>query len=192
MRIGQPAAVEQVRRDCREVGFLRLAVDVGIGKQPLFPGRRFPFVQPDNHHVNVRLATRIRTPSKRAVSKGNVEAAAVEQDRPKLRHLLALRNGISRHKPNARVALLRVLASAYKPSRHVVEGAAAAAQRGDLLHPLPLLRRLELRAHKRRIAKHIRAFHRRQQLGPVHGERVRVADVRRLLNGDARIGLAKL
>ena len=52
MRIGQPAAVEQVRRDCREVGFLWLAVDVGIGKQPLFPGRRFPFVQPDNCHVH--------------------------------------------------------------------------------------------------------------------------------------------
>ena len=126
------------------------------------------------------------------MSKGNVEAAAVEQDRPKLRHLLALRNGISRHEANARVALLRVLASAYKPSRHVIKGAAAAAQRGDLSHPLPLLRRLELRAHKRRIPKHIRTFRWRQHFGPVQSERVRVADVRRLLNGDARVGLAEL
>ena len=94
--------------------------------------------------------------------------AAVEQDRPKLRHLLALRNGIGGHEPNARVAFLRVLASAYEPSCHVIKGAAAAAKRSDLLYLLPLIGGLELRAHKRRIPEHIRTFRWRQKFGPVH------------------------
>ena len=46
--------------------------------------------QPDNHHMDMRLAARLAAPAEGAVSEGHFEVTAVNQDRPQLRHLLAL------------------------------------------------------------------------------------------------------
>ena len=51
-----------------------------------------------------------------------------------------------------------VVAGPDEPCGHVVECAAAAAERSDAAHLRPLLRRLELGAPERRITKDVRAL----------------------------------
>ena len=62
MRIGQRAAVEQVRRDNGVAAFERLAVDVLVGEQSPVGWGVVGRVQPDDDHVDVRLPASVRTP----------------------------------------------------------------------------------------------------------------------------------
>ena len=174
------------------LALLRIVLGRVVGKQPLLPRRSAPLGQSDNDHVNVRHAACVRSPRKGAMREGDVQLAAVQQDRPKLRNLFALGDGIGRHKADSRRALLYVFAGLDKPRGNVVERAAAFAQRGDAAHLFALRGRLEFRAHKRRIAEHVGTCLRPQQFAPVHLQRIAMHNVRRLLQRNARVRLAKL
>ena len=168
---------------------VRFALRIVVGKKPLLFGRIAPLRQSDNHHMHMRHAPCVRTPGERPVRERDLQSAAAKQDRPELRHLLALRNGIGGHETDLRRTLLHVFSGPDEPCRHVVERAAALAQRRDPPHLRPLLRRLELCPPERRIAEHIRTVLRRQHLSPVHLQRIPVHDVRRRLERDAHIRL---
>ena len=75
-------------------GLFRLAVNVGIAEQALVHAGALPDVETDDDHVHVGLAARVRAPGEGAVRKGDLQPSAVEQERPELRHLLALGDGV--------------------------------------------------------------------------------------------------
>ena len=198
MRIGERATVEQVRRDHGVEPFERLPVDVLVGEQSPVERSVVGRVQPNDDHVYVRLAASVRSPREGPMRECDLQAAVVKQQRPELRHLLALRDGVGRHETDPRrcsTGRLRpshVVPGTDKPRGYVVERPAAAAERCDAPHLRTLLGRLELGPAKRRIAEHVRALVGRQHVGPVDLQRVGVADVRRLLDRDPRVRLTEL
>ena len=110
---------------------------------------------------------------------GDLQRAASEQDRPKLRDLLARRDRVGRDKADPGIAAVHILPRLDEPRRDVIERAAALAERRDPTHLGALVRRLILRAHERRIAQHEGAIARRQQTGPFGFQRIAMDDVRR-------------
>ena len=102
MRIGQRAAVEQVRRDHGVAAFERLAVDVLVGEQSPVGRGVVGRVQPDDDHVDVRLPASVRSPREGPMREGDLQTAMVKQPRPELRDLLALRNRVGRHEADPR------------------------------------------------------------------------------------------
>ena len=81
--------------------FYRIGLDIVIRKKPLFFRLVFARNQPKNHAMHMRFATGVRHPFKGAMRKGDFEFEALKQNRPKLRHLLALANGVCGDKADA-------------------------------------------------------------------------------------------
>src|SRR3546814_20280346 len=73
-----------------------LAVDVVIAEQPLFLRLGIAVRQADDDDMDVRLATRVRSPGEGAMRERDLQPIAIEQDRPELRDLLALRRSEER------------------------------------------------------------------------------------------------
>ena len=69
-----------------------IAVDVVIGEQTFDSAFSIAACQTDDNHVHMSLATRIRSPCEGPVGERNFKPTTVKQDRPKLCHLLTLRN----------------------------------------------------------------------------------------------------
>ena len=90
MRIGESAGVEQIGREHGVPGFFRFAVDVGIAEQAFVRPLAIPDVESDNDDVHVSLAACVRAPGEGTVRECDLQAATLEQERPELRHLLAL------------------------------------------------------------------------------------------------------
>ena len=155
-------------------------------------GGRGPFGEAEDDDVHVRLAPRVRAPGEGAVGEVDLQAAAVEQHRPELRHLLALRDGVGGHEADPCRAALDVAPRGDEPRRHVVQGAAALAQRGHAVHLRALRRVLVLGADERRVAEHVGAVFRRQHRGPIQFQGVAVYDARRGAQRNAYVALAEL
>ena len=151
-----------------------------------------PFGEAEDDDVHVRLAARVRAPGEGAVGEVDLQAAAVEQHRPELRHLLALRDGIGGHEADARGAALDVAPRGDEPRRDVVQRAAALARRGHAVDLCALGRRLVLGADERRVAEDVVAVRRRQHRRPVQFQGVAVHDARRGAQRNAHVGLAEL
>ena len=118
----------------------------------------------------------------------DLQIAAVVQDRPQLRDLLALRNRVRGDERDLRIAALRILAGGDEPRRHVVERSAAFQLRRSL-HLFALQGGLHLRSHERRIAIDERALFRWNHVVPVDLVRVSAANPRRGTQRDARVVL---
>ena len=146
----------------------------------LFPAR--PATRPlDNitfQWDRMRLAARVRSPRERSVCERDLQLAALEQDRPELRDLLALRDRVGGDEADAGIAALHILSRLNEPRGDIIERAAAPAEGRHPAHLGALVRRLVLRAHEGRIALHERTFAARQQFGPVGFQRVAMDDVR--------------
>lgn len=97
MRIGQLAGVEQVRRERRVGALMRVPIDVGVREEP--PRGRCVGcpTEPEDYHVHMGHAARIRAPREGAVGEGDFQPVPPEQERPELAHLLTLGNGIGGH-----------------------------------------------------------------------------------------------
>ena len=138
--------------------------------------------------MHMRFAARLGTPLKCAVRERDLQIAAVVQDRPQLRDLLALRNRVRGDERDLRIAALRVLAGGDEPRRHVVERPAALQLRRSL-HLFALQGGLHLRSHERRIAVDERALFRRHDIAPVDLVGVGAANPRRGAQRNARVVL---
>lgn len=147
----------------------RIASDVGIGKQPLLLRLVLAPRQPEDDAMDMSAPARVAQPFERAVGEGDFQIVALEQERPQLRDLLALRDRIGgdegdawRGRPASLplegrgnvVAAPRVVARLEEPSADIIERPARAAEPGDTAHLRALMIALELRAAERRIAEH--------------------------------------
>ena len=84
---------------------------------------------------------------------------------------------------------LNVFPGLDEPGGHIVECAAALAERCNPAHLGALLFALELRTTERRIAEHVGAVFRRQQCRPVGFQGIGVPDMRRAFQRNAYIAL---
>ena len=57
----------------------RIALDIGIGKQPLFAWFEIAVGQANNHDVHMRLTARFAEPVEGAMGKGDFQPVTVEQ-----------------------------------------------------------------------------------------------------------------
>src|SRR3546814_4632172 len=117
--------------------------------------------QSDNDDMDMRLAARVGTPCKGAVREGNFQPASVEEGRPELRHLLALRDRVGRDEADACGALPDVPTRRDEPGGHVIERAAGLPERGEPPNLRALAFGLVLCADEGRIAEDVGACLRR-------------------------------
>jgi hypothetical protein len=103
MWVGQIRRVDQIRRKFRVVAFNGITFNIGVGKKAFDLRLIFPPRQPQNDHMHMGHAPRIAAPGEGRMSKREFQMAAVEQQRPKLRDLLPLGDGIGRHKADFRL-----------------------------------------------------------------------------------------
>ena len=111
-----------------------------------------------------------------------------EEFAPKYSDLFALRNTVGRNESARNPRVLDVLGRLEVPERDVIEQAAARHSPGDELQVGPLLVGLILAPDKRRIAQNVAAFAHRENLVPVDSQSIRMADGRRLREGQTRSG----
>ena len=101
MPVPHAARVEQIGGERGMARFDRVALDVGIAEQPLFFGLVVAVRQADDDDMDMRLPSRLAAPAECAVREGDFEPVAVEQDRPQLCDLFALRDRVGRDERNA-------------------------------------------------------------------------------------------
>ena len=94
MRVGESSSVKKVGRQRGVSAFFRLAIDVGVTEQALVRSCSLPTVQAQYDDMDMCFASGVRTPRESAVREGYFKPAAIEQDRPELRNLLALRDRV--------------------------------------------------------------------------------------------------
>ena len=141
--------------------------------------------------MHMRLAARVRAPGEGAVREGDFQPRAVEQDRPELRHLFALGDRVGCDEADTSRAVLDILPRLDEPPGHIVQRASGLAERRDPADLGTLSGALELGSDERRIAEHVTARLRRQEVRPIHFERVGVQDVGRGLKWNADVGLTE-
>jgi hypothetical protein len=73
----------------------------------------------------------VRTPRKRAMREGDFKPTTVEEQRPKLRYLLALCDRICCNEAYRRLALPHIGAGLQEPGRHIVERSSGTAEAGE-------------------------------------------------------------
>ena len=105
MPVREAARVKQVWRERRVPALLRIALDVVVGKEPLFLRLVAAPRQADDDAMNMGLAFRIAHPCEGAMREGDFQPVTLKKHGPELRYLLALRDGISRDKTDAGLAL---------------------------------------------------------------------------------------
>jgi hypothetical protein len=82
MPIREAACVEQVWRERRVPTLVRIALDVVVGKQPLFFDLIAAPCQADDDAMNMRLALRVAHPCEGAVRECDFQPVAIEQQGP--------------------------------------------------------------------------------------------------------------
>ena len=123
---------------------------------------------------------------------GYFQPAAFKQNRPQLSHLFALGDGVRGDEADLRIRSLNVMTGGNEPRRHIIQRPAAAAEGRDAPDLGALLVALVFGAAKGRISKNVRALTRCQHCLPVNLQRVFIVDVRRSLEWNARVAVAKL
>ena len=81
--------------------FHRIGFDIVIRKKSFLFRLIFVRNEAKNHAMHMRFATGVRHPFKGAMRKGDFEFKPLKQHRPKLRHLLALGDGVCGDKDDA-------------------------------------------------------------------------------------------
>ena len=135
-----------------------VAVNVVIGKEA-FAGRfSVKAGETEDDDMDVGFAAGVAASGEGAMSKGNFQAGAIEENRPELSDLFTLRDGIRRDKTNVRFALLKIFAGFEKPCCDVVESAAGASEARDATNLCTLDLALILGSCEGRVSIDIRAI----------------------------------
>ena len=165
-------------------------LDVGaVVVQHGLRGRLRPKADDDAVHRCHALA--FVAPLKGAVRKLDAHSQP-QQVRPQHADLLALANAVGGHQGAGHLRIgLHVARGQNMPAGHVVEQAMVGNATQHRSHVFALFGTLVLGTHKRRIAHNKTALLGRQHLGPVHTQRVALADVGAFDQGDAGAGAAK-
>ena len=191
-RVLETVRAEEIRGQGLVPAFVRLSVNLRVTEEAPSPRYGVDLLETDNHNMHMRLAPCVGTPRERAVRERYSHSVSLEQDWPQLPYLLALRNRIRGHEPNATRAPSYECCGLHEPRRHVVQSAATAPQGRYATYLLPLLHTLILCSHERWIAEHVRALLRRQHIRPIDLQSIALHDPRRLAQRNPRIRLPEL
>ena len=192
MPINNRPSIKKVRRQSRVLAFHRRPLKIVIAKEAFYRRLIVPSAQSDDDHVNMSHAPRVAAPCESPVSEGDFQSVALEYNRPKLRHLLALCDGIRGDESDPRMGSLEIRARFDELGCDVIQCAAATAQLRYAPNLLALHGALILCAAERRIAEKERASLRLDHALPVRFKRVDGMDVRRFPNWNTQKALEKL